>query len=213
MRLQFAIHPTKRTNKGYDFTPWATRTRIIHIFARPRYLHLHFFNSSTRVRHRAWVEGWDAIEVPILKVYDKQGCWPTTPDAPSQGRMKWNEWDESVEKWCNEICGGGKREKPREKPIQTPFRPPRNPNGVTERWTRDPSGGRLESNRLCHLHFQSEERILSNINKNSISQDWDRTQSPFSKMHLKCLIINWILRKRYQIFFHAVEDEKDCCSC
>ena len=39
--------------------------------------------------------------------------------------MKWNEKDElSVEKWWNEICGRGKREKPREKPTQTPFRPP-----------------------------------------------------------------------------------------
>ena len=30
----------------------------------------------------------------------------------------------SVEKWWNEICGRGKREKPREKPTQIPFRPP-----------------------------------------------------------------------------------------
>ena len=51
----------------------------------------------------------------------------------------------SVEKWWNEICGRGKREKPREKPTQTPFRPPRNPHG-----TRDPSGGRRASNRLRH---------------------------------------------------------------
>ena len=44
-------------------------------------------------------------------------------DAPSQGLMKWSEMDEmSVEKWWNEICGRGKREKPREKPTQTPFR-------------------------------------------------------------------------------------------
>ena len=32
----------------------------------------------------------------------------------------------SVEKWWNEICGRGKREKPRVKPTQTLFRPPRN---------------------------------------------------------------------------------------
>ena len=61
--------------------------------------------------------------------------------------MKLNEMDEtSVEKWWNEICGRGKREKPREKPTQTPFRPPRNPHGVTETRTRDPSGGRLAAN-------------------------------------------------------------------
>ena len=72
--------------------------------------------------------------------------------APSQGRMKWNEMDEmSVEKWWNEICGEGKREKPREKPTQTPFRPPRNPHGGTETLPRDPSGGRHASNRLRHL--------------------------------------------------------------
>ena len=56
----------------------------------------------------------------------------------------------SVEKWWNEICGRGKLEKPREKPTQTPFRPPRNPHGVTETRTRDPSGGRRVSNRLRH---------------------------------------------------------------
>ena len=56
----------------------------------------------------------------------------------------------SVEKWWNEICGWGKREKPREKPTQTPFRPPLNPHGVTEMQTRDPSGGRRAPNRLRH---------------------------------------------------------------
>ena len=75
----------------------------------------------------------------------------TMPDAPSQGLMKWNEMDEmSVEKWRNEICGTRKLEKPREKPTQTPFRPPRNPHGVTETGTRDPSGGRRAPNRLRH---------------------------------------------------------------
>ena len=56
----------------------------------------------------------------------------------------------SVEKWWNEICCRGKREKPREKPTQIPFRPPRNPHGVTETRTRDPSGGRRAPNRLRH---------------------------------------------------------------
>ena len=56
----------------------------------------------------------------------------------------------SVEKWWNEICGRGKREKPRKKPTQIPFRPPRNPHGGTEARTRDPSGGRRASNRLRH---------------------------------------------------------------
>ena len=55
-----------------------------------------------------------------------------------------------MEKWWNEICGRGKREKPLEIPTQTPFRPPRNPQGVTETRTRDPSGGRRASNRLRH---------------------------------------------------------------
>ena len=56
----------------------------------------------------------------------------------------------SVEKWWNEICDRGKREKPLEKPTLTPFRPPRNPHGMTEKRTRDPSGGRRASNRLRH---------------------------------------------------------------
>ena len=56
----------------------------------------------------------------------------------------------SVEKYWNEICGRGKREKPREKPTQTSFRPPRNPHGGTETRTRDPSGGRRAPNRLRH---------------------------------------------------------------
>ena len=56
----------------------------------------------------------------------------------------------SMEKWWNEICGRGKREKPREKPTQTPFRAPRNPHGVTETRTRDPSGGRRVPNSLRH---------------------------------------------------------------
>ena len=56
----------------------------------------------------------------------------------------------SVDKWWNESCGRGKREKPREKPTQTPFRPPRNPYGVTETRTRDPSVGRRAPNRLRH---------------------------------------------------------------
>ena len=56
----------------------------------------------------------------------------------------------SVEKWWNEICGRGKREKPREKPTETPFRPPRNPHGGTETRTRDPSGERRAPNRLRH---------------------------------------------------------------
>ena len=55
-----------------------------------------------------------------------------------------------MEKWWNEVCGRGKREKPREKPTQTPFRPPPNPHGGTETRTRDPSGERRASNRLRH---------------------------------------------------------------
>ena len=55
-----------------------------------------------------------------------------------------------MEKWWNEICGRGKREKPREKPTQTPFRPPRNAHEGTETRTRDPIGGRRAANRLRH---------------------------------------------------------------
>ena len=56
----------------------------------------------------------------------------------------------SVEKWRNEICNLGKRDKPGEKSTQTPFHPPRNPHEVTEARTRDPIGGRRATNRLRH---------------------------------------------------------------
>ena len=60
---------------------------------------------------------------------------PTTPDAPSQGRVKWNEMDEmSVEKWWNEICGRGKREKPREKPTTKPTWRNRDAKSGPQRW-------------------------------------------------------------------------------
>ena len=95
-------------------------------------------------------QGMRCHEAPILQVREQQRCRPNTPDAPSQGLMDWNEMDDmSVEKW-NEICGRGKREKPREKPTQTPFRPSRNPHGETQTRTRDPSGGRRAPNRLRH---------------------------------------------------------------
>ena len=102
--------------------------------------------SSTRVQHKV------GSRAEMRWSPDIVGQWiARVPDAPSQGLMKWNEMDEmSVEKWCNEICDRGKREKPREKPTQTPFRPPRNPHGVTETRTRDPSGGRWAPNRLRH---------------------------------------------------------------
>ena len=64
-----------------------------------------------------------------------------------KGVMKWNEMV-----WRN---GGmkfvlGKTGETPQKPTQTPFRPPRNPHGVTETRTRDPSGGRRAPNRLRH---------------------------------------------------------------
>ena len=96
-----------------------------------------------------------------FKAHENQG--PTTPDAPSQGHMKWNEMNEmSVDKWWNEICGRGKREKPRDIPTQTSFRPPRNPHGVTETRTRDPIGGRRAINRL---HHEAAEFTILNSNK------------------------------------------------
>ena len=95
------------------------------------------------------VEGCDAMNSligPWVARVPTDHTWST-----SQGLMNWNEMDEmSVEKWCNEISGRGKWEKPLEKPTQISFRPPRNPHGVTEMRTRDPSGGRRVPNRLCH---------------------------------------------------------------
>ena len=69
----------------------------------------------------------------------------------------------NVEKSWNEICGGGKREKPQKKPTQSLFRPPRNPHGATEMRIRNSSGGRRTINRLhrraaqenCRHHYLS----------------------------------------------------------
>ena len=76
----------------------------------------------------------------------------TTLVAPSQGLMKWNEtkWMRWV--WRNggmKFVVGKMGETPR-KTYPDPFRPPRNPHGVTETRTRDPSGGRRASNHLRH---------------------------------------------------------------
>ena len=72
-----------------------------------------------------------------------------------------------VEKWWNEIFARGKREKLREKPTQTPFHPPRNPHGVTETRTRDPSGGRRAPNRLRH----EAAYVFNTIVRNNIYKD------------------------------------------
>ena len=95
------------------------------------------------------VEGWDAMKPRDYRSVSSKGAG--RPRLMHHHKGKWNEMDEmSVEKWWNEICGRGKREKPPEKPTQTPIRPPQNPRGVTETRTRDPSSGRRASNRLCH---------------------------------------------------------------
>ena len=94
--------------------------------------------------------GWDAMK-PL-------DYWSVSNKGAGRPRLTHHHkgWYEtkmdymSVEKWWNEICGRGKRDKPREKPTQTPFRPPRNPHGGTETRTRDPSGGRRAPNRLRH---------------------------------------------------------------
>ena len=51
----------------------------------------------------------------------------------------------SVEKWWNEICCRGKREKPREKPTQTS-----KPTWSDRDANSGPSGGRRAPNRLRH---------------------------------------------------------------
>ena len=89
----------------------------------------------------------------------------------------------SVEKWWNEICSRGKREKPREKPTQTSFCPPRNPHGVTETRTLNPSGGKRAPNRLRHeaakpCKMQHKTRYVKSCKKSScmffsnISEQW-----------------------------------------
>ena len=94
--------------------------------------------SSTRVRMRC-DEAQDLFEDLWTARTPTYHAWRTITGVEE---MKW-----SVEKWWNGICNTRKRGKPRENSTQTPFRP-RNPHGVTETRTRDPSGGRRASNRL-----------------------------------------------------------------
>ena len=86
----------------------------------------------------------------------------------------------SVEKRWNEIGGRGKREKPREKPTQTLFRAPRNPHGVIETRTHDPSGGRRAPNRLRHEAAFFDELFLLNVHKGLIN-----CESPLQDIGLK----------------------------
>ena len=103
--------------------------------------------NSTRVQHRTvsrdkmqWRSYFESLW--IVKMLAEHTCRTIT-------ELKiWNEWD--MEKLWNEICARRKRVKPGEWPTQTPFRSPRKPHEVTEKRTRDPSGGRRETNRLRH---------------------------------------------------------------
>ena len=134
-RMKFVVDKTGETPKK----------NLSRLCFFPHKIHMELTKiSSTYVWHRVWSRDkkwWS----PFIQGLWRQGCRPTTPDTSS------NEMKEmSVEKWLNEICGGGKREDQRGKPTQTPFRPPRNPHGVTEMRTRDPGGGKRASIRLCH---------------------------------------------------------------
>ena len=66
---------------------------------------------------------------------------------------------------------GEQRRNPQEKPTQTPFRPPRNPHGVTERRTRDPSCGRRATNRLRHGEAQLRNNKI-NIQRQYIGSNY-----------------------------------------
>ena len=58
------------------------------------------------------VDGWDVMK-PLYRMPADNACRTIT----GADEMKWNEMIEiSVEKWWNDICGKGKREKRWEKP-------------------------------------------------------------------------------------------------
>ena len=87
----------------------------------------------------------------------------------------------SVEKWWNEICGRGKREKPREKPTQTRFVHHETHVEEPRRELGNPSGGRRASNRLRHeaAYYYLNYFLLSQL-----------TRSFGHPEHLSCLLSN-----------------------
>ena len=103
--------------------------------------------SSTHVWHRVGSKDemwWSSYNAGLwIARMPANHAWCTITRADEMELSEMNEM--SVEKWWNVICGKGKWEKPREKPTQTPFHPPRNPHGVTKRWTQDPSSERWVS--------------------------------------------------------------------
>ena len=97
------------------------------------------------------VEGWDAMK-PIYRrsVNSKDTGRPHL--THHQRWMKWNEtkWMRWVRRNVEIKFVVGENGKITRKPTQTQFCPPRNPHGVIETRTRDPSGKRRASNRLRH---------------------------------------------------------------
>ena len=92
-----------KANSGLDFSLPRSIWPLFIKFIKKKYPQL---VSNTRSGR-----GMRCDEAPHIIGPWEQGCRQTTPDAQSQGRMKWNEMDEmSMEQWWNVICGRRKRE-------------------------------------------------------------------------------------------------------
>ena len=135
----------------------------------PLPLYIYILNSCPT---QGRVEVWDAMKPLYYRSVSSKGAG--RPRLMHHHKGGWNETkmiEMSVEKWWNEICDSGNREKPCEKPTQTPFRPPQNPHGRTEMWTRDPSGGKRASN--CLRHKAAYTYIYDNYWEKNLYLSWD----------------------------------------
>ena len=92
--------------------------------ARTKYIVRHWTSREGPLRHSSgWgteafspLVAWFAHQCPILKSVNNEDAG--RPRLSHLHRSWWNKWNEmiemDVEKWWNEICSGGKRNKPRE---------------------------------------------------------------------------------------------------
>ena len=121
--------------------------RTVQLLAKTRGVELIKINILKSCPTQGRVEGWDAMKPLYYRSVSSNGAG--RPRLTHHHKGWWNET-----KWMRWVWRNGGMKfvvgEKGEKPTQSPFRPPRNPHGVTETRTRDPSGGRRAPNRLRH---------------------------------------------------------------